>query len=213
MFAPILTRVWVPLHEIRRACEKCSPQELPRGGPWPRSPRGGHYFSRRQLLLEPQINTCIEPKVALVVVPTCKAGAKARQYVIKLPDPDGNGPGNPDIDASADDEIEGIVAGRFRVAHTGSQTIASGKKMSTCIGVSATKQCLDKRLKVRSAKFNYWPNVVGKQIGLDTPGTASGADRSRQNKVSCLAPITLKVTLDSKCMAEVKRYVSSPTVQ
>jgi hypothetical protein len=28
-----------------------------------------------------------------------------------------------------------------------------------------------------------------------------------------LAPITLKVTLDSKCVAEVKRYVSSPTIQ
>lgn len=77
--------------------------------PLPRLPALSQSGAHCQL--KPEINTGVESKVALVVVAACKAGAEARQYVIKLPYSDGNRPGNRDVDTPAN---EGSRLSRFQ---------------------------------------------------------------------------------------------------
>jgi hypothetical protein len=64
-----------------------------------------------KLSLEPERHPRLVAEVALVVVATRKAVAKAGQEIVKLRRPESNALGKGNINASADDEIKRIVAG------------------------------------------------------------------------------------------------------
>jgi len=65
------------------------------------------------LSLEPERHARLVAEVALVIVATRKAVAKAGQQVVKLRRPEGNALGKGNINASANEEIKRIVAGGF----------------------------------------------------------------------------------------------------
>jgi hypothetical protein len=57
-----------------------------------------------------ELNTRLIPKIALVVVAMCKVIAKAGQQVIELRWTDGDVFTQRNVDATADQEIKGIIA-------------------------------------------------------------------------------------------------------
>ena len=64
-------------------------------------------------VLEAELDTGRVTEIALVVVTPSEGIAKAGEEIIKLHGPDSDLWGDRDVDTSADDEIERIVAGRL----------------------------------------------------------------------------------------------------
>jgi len=63
--------------------------------------------------LKAELNACLVSEVALIVVSMSESIAKASKQIIKFNRADRNLWGHRNIEASANNEIEGIVARRF----------------------------------------------------------------------------------------------------
>src|SRR5580692_7239106 len=110
--------------------------------------------------LKAELNPSLVPEVALVVVAPRKIVAKASQQIIKLCWPYGEVFAQRNVDASADNKIKGVVAGRRA---DGCAAGAGPVNISVEIAVSSPEQGLDKWFEMRSAEFNDWAHIVGKQ--------------------------------------------------
>jgi len=111
--------------------------------------------------LEAELNTGLVPEVALVVVAMREVIAKAGQEIVKLCRPYGEVFAQRNVDASADDKIKRIVAGRRAEIRAARAELVN---ISVEIAVSSTEQGLNKWLNMRSAEFYDRTNVVGKQV-------------------------------------------------
>jgi hypothetical protein len=115
--------------------------------------------------LETKLNSSLIAKVTLIIVSAGKRVSKAGEQVIKLhwPNRDLRGDGN--VEASADDEIEGIVSRGFVGRETpGIQTAVI--EIAVKISVCSAEQYLTKWLEMLGPVFENWSDVVGKQIAL-----------------------------------------------
>lgn len=154
-------------------------------------------------LLEVELNACLEPEVALVIVACRKVIAKSSQQIVKLSRPYGEVFAQRNIDAPADDKIKGIVAGRR--AEVGAAR-AELVNISVEIAVRSTEQGLDKWLNMRGAEFYNGTNVVSEQVAR------SGNKPSGGSKIVRITPIALKFRFDSDELAEVKSTRTAATV-
>ena len=87
-------------------------------------------------MLEPENDSAVVAEVALVLVAMSKAVAEPREHEIKLRGPDGEVLGHRNVDASTDDEIEGIIAW---VVGGDTGGLASLEQILVGIGVCAAK--------------------------------------------------------------------------
>src|SRR5208283_4915098 len=78
-----------------------------------KSPTANSIARFRAGPLEAELDAGRVTEIALVVVTPSEGIAKAGEEIIKLNGPDSDLWGNRDVDTSADDEIECIVAGRL----------------------------------------------------------------------------------------------------
>jgi len=115
--------------------------------------------------LETENDSALVTEVALVVIAFGKVVAESRQHKVKLRWSDGNGVGHGNIDSSADDEVESIVAWILCAsARTTRQRLASREKTLVCIGVGATEERFHKWFEMLCAVLEYRTHVVGEEI-------------------------------------------------
>jgi hypothetical protein len=87
-------------------------------------------------------------------------------------------------------------------------------QIASHIRVCATEHGLNEGLNVRCAEFDYWPNVVGKQIALRTAGADTATERGiRKVEIPRLASIAFELSLDPNHAVEEIRESSATAVQ
>lgn len=155
--------------------------------------------------LEPENNSSLVPEIALVVVATREGIAKTGQQVVNFNWPDGDVFVDRYVDASADDEVKRIVAGRPAGDDTACRT-AVLEKIPVEIAVSSPEQRLGKWLEVGHAVFKDRATVVGEQITLrrnDAIRRATAIWARRYGDSARIAAVGLKLAHDAHVLAEV----------
>ena len=99
-------------------------------------------------------------QIALVEVTVCESIAETREHVVQLDWPERNRLRDGDVDAAANDKIKCIIARRPH--NDAPRTVF--RQIDIYVRMRAAKHRFDEGLDVRCPEFNYWPNVVGKQI-------------------------------------------------
>ena len=110
-------------------------------------------------LLEPEHNTGLIPKVALVVIASRERIAETGEHVVELDGPDCDKASDWNVDAASDDEIKRIVAGRSRCIESAIHS-ASLNQVSVHVRVSAAKHGFDEGLKVMEANLEFRADIV-----------------------------------------------------
>ena len=117
--------------------------------------------------LETEYEARLVTQIALVVIALCESVAETCERQIQFHRSKRDRVRDWDIDATADDEIKGVVAGRPH--DNAPRTILF--QIGVHVRVCAAEHSLNKGLHVRRTEFNYRPNVVGKEIALRGAGT------------------------------------------
>ena len=115
--------------------------------------------------LEPDDHSSLVSEIALVVVASREGIAKTGQQVVNFNWPDGDVFVDRYVDASADDEVERIVARRLAGDYAACRS-AVLEKIPVKIAVSSSEKSFSKRLEVVHANFKDRADVVGEQISL-----------------------------------------------
>jgi hypothetical protein len=120
-------------------------------------------------LSKSKLNARLVAEVALVVVAMGKVIAKAGQEVVELRWSDGDVFAYRNVDASANEEIKGIVARRFasdKAAKYGAVLV----KIAVKIAVRSAEQGLNERFEVRGTEFHDRAYVVTEQVATNRYG-------------------------------------------
>jgi hypothetical protein len=109
--------------------------------------------------LETEYDACLVTQIALVGV-RCESTPETREHKVQLHRPKRDRVRDWDIDATANDEIKSIVAGRPHDNAPRTILLQIGVHVRVC----AAEHSFNEGLHVRRTEFSYRPNVVGKKI-------------------------------------------------
>jgi hypothetical protein len=164
------------------------------------------------LLLEPENGAALVAEITLVLVATCEAIAEAGEHEIELCGPDSNRFGNRNINASAQDEREGIIAW---VRRSGARVLASLCQICESIGMGTAEHRFHKGLEMLRAVFQNGAYIVGEKIATsrnDASRRARTVRCCRKSKGFREAAVTLEFTLDSEEVVDIDDGSPAPSV-
>jgi hypothetical protein len=114
--------------------------------------------SSKCLLLEPENDATLVAEITLVLVAVCESIVKASEHEIELCRPDSNRFGHWNIDASTQDEGEGIIAW---IRRTSARALASLCQICESIGMGTAEHRFYKGLEMLGAVFQNGAYILG----------------------------------------------------
>jgi len=141
---------------------------------------------------------------------------KVGEQVIDFARSEGHHLTDRDIYTTAKFKRKRIVGGRFRKRTSSDNGLTDGfESIPVNVGMGAPEQDVSERLNFGRAEFDLWTEQIGKQIALNIAGKSTGkiAHTGRNDEMSVIAAVALKVRLDAQILVDVVDEGTAAAIQ